>query len=151
MRYAGSVHGADKSDLLRWADVYVQPSHHEGMPIAMLEALAYRLPIVATQVGAVPEVVADGVHGLLVPPHDPGQLAAAMGNVARDADRRRSFSSAAARLAASRFSSARFRDDLVKLYDVLCGTSCPTISPSGTVGKDFAPAGACVTMSGQVR
>ena len=120
VRYVGPVRGAEKSDLLRWADVYVQPSHYEGMPISLLEALAYRLPVVATKVGAVPEVVADGVQGFLVPPRDPARLSAALSEMARDACRRQVLSDAAARLAASRFASKRFRDDLVDLYDGVC-------------------------------
>ena len=117
VRYVGSVHGEDKSNLLQWSDVYVQPSHHEGMPLSLLEALAYGLPIVATRVGAVPEVVTDRREGLLVPPRDPGCLASAMRELSRDVDRRRTMARAARELALSRFGLDRFRRDLLKLYD----------------------------------
>lgn len=119
VRYAGPVRGQDKIDLLRWADAYVQPSHHEGMPISLLEALAYGLPIVATNVGAVPEVVRDGVHGRLVPPHRSDLLAAAMGEMARRGELRCSLSAAAVELARDRFSLARFERDLLAVYDGL--------------------------------
>ncbi|UCC31871.1 MAG: glycosyltransferase family 4 protein, partial [Phycisphaerales bacterium] len=117
VRYAGPVHGEAKSNLLAAADAYVQPSHHEGMPIALLEALAYELPVVATRVGAVPEVVSDERHGLLVPPRRPDLLAHAMRRLATEDQNRRDMSCAARALAAQRFSLARFQRDLTSLYD----------------------------------
>jgi len=119
VRYVGPVHGEAKSNLLAAADAYVQPSHHEGMPIALLEALAYGLPVVATRVGAVPEVVNNGRHGLLVPPRRPDLLARAMRRLATEDQSRRDMSRATRTLAIQRFSLARFRRDLTSLYDSL--------------------------------
>jgi glycosyltransferase involved in cell wall biosynthesis len=65
-------------------DVYVLPSLWEGLPLALLEALALGKPIVATTVGGNPEIVQDGVNGLLVPPRDPGALARALAQVCGD-------------------------------------------------------------------
>lgn len=120
VRYAGPVQGRLKTELLTEADAYVQPSHHEGMPIALLEALSHGLPIVATSVGAVPEVIEHERQGVLVPPHHPEQLADAMRELVLNPDRRRSMSAAARLLAETRFSVGRFGDDLVALYDSLC-------------------------------
>jgi glycosyltransferase involved in cell wall biosynthesis len=119
VRYVGAVQGEEKADLLAWADIYVQPSHYEGMPIAMLEALANGLPVIATGVGAVPEVIEDGRHGVIVPPRRPDALARAMYDLALDPDRRVVMSHAARTLAEERFSLSRFRDDLMSLYDSL--------------------------------
>ncbi len=119
VRYIGAIQGESKKHWLHWADVLVQPSHHEGMPIAMLEALAVGLPIVATKVGAVPEVITDHVEGLLVPPHSPCELAAALQTIANDLSLREKFGQAAKRLAVTRFGLDRFDADLVQLYDDL--------------------------------
>ena len=113
--------GSDKAALLDAADVYVRPSNHEGMPISLLEALACGLPIVATRVGAVPEVVTDGREGLLPPPHRPDLLAHAMKRIMDDEATRSAMAGAARRLAQRRFSLNRFRDDVMALYDELMG------------------------------
>jgi glycosyltransferase involved in cell wall biosynthesis len=63
------------------ADGYVLSSAWEGMPVALLEAAAVGLPIVATRVGGVGEVVEDGVTGFLVPPGSAAELAGAMGKI----------------------------------------------------------------------
>jgi glycosyltransferase involved in cell wall biosynthesis len=60
------------------ADVFCLPSLQEGFGIAFVEAMAAGLPIVAVRAGAVPEVVEDGVTGLLVPPSDPSAVAGAI-------------------------------------------------------------------------
>ncbi len=64
--------------LLRAADVCVLPSLWEGMPLSLLEAMVRGRPTIASAVGGVPEVMTDGVHGLLVPPGDVEALAAAL-------------------------------------------------------------------------
>jgi glycosyltransferase involved in cell wall biosynthesis len=67
------------------ADVFCLPSRQEGFGIVYLEAMAAGLPVVACRSSAVPEVVADGDTGLLVPPLDPGALAVALARLADDA------------------------------------------------------------------
>ena len=75
---------ADVPELLASSDVAILASHEEGFPNAVIEAMAAGLPVVATRVGGVPEAVEDGVTGLLVPPHDPQALAAALRRMAGD-------------------------------------------------------------------
>ncbi|MHC5111626.1 MAG: glycosyltransferase family 4 protein [Planctomycetota bacterium] len=133
VRYAGPIHGAEKWALLRSADVYVQPSHHEGMPIAVLEAIAMRLPVVGTRVGAMPEIIDDGTTGILVPPHHPEKLAEAMIRMAKDEAFRQRASQRAASLAASRFSLRRFHHDLLLIYRSLLGCEMIMASRTGTV------------------
>lgn len=73
----------DVPDLLTAADVFVLSSLQEGLPLAMLEAMSQQLPVVATSVGGVPELVADGENGFLVPKKNPALFAAALSRVVR--------------------------------------------------------------------
>lgn len=84
VRFCG--HQADVATYLRTASVFVLPSHFEGMPNALLEAMAWGLPCVATRIGGVVDLVTDGVDGRLVPPGDAGALATALDEVLRAPD-----------------------------------------------------------------
>ena len=84
--FVGPVRGADKLALLRWADVLALPSYSEGLPYALLEGMAAGVPAIATRVGAIPEVVADGVNGVLLEPRSPQAIAAAIHTLGRDRD-----------------------------------------------------------------
>lgn len=68
----------DIPDLLRTFSVFALPSIAEGTPVALLEAMSSGLPVVATRVGGIPEVVTDGATGTLVPPSNPKALASAI-------------------------------------------------------------------------
>jgi glycosyltransferase involved in cell wall biosynthesis len=78
----------DVPDLVAALDAYVLPSLWEGLPLALLEAMAAGKPIVCTTVGGNPEIVTSGENGLLVAPRDPRALADAIVRVAQDADLR---------------------------------------------------------------
>lgn len=138
VRYVGTVAGDRKADLLEWADVYVQPSHHEGLPVAVLEALAAGRPVIATRVGALPEVFEDGRNGLLIEPHRPRQLAAAMRRLLEDVEFRNALGQAGRKLARHRFGLARLAAQLSALYDEVLEVPAKTC-PSGVVP---APRGA---------
>jgi len=85
---AGQVHflgsRRDVPDLLQAMDVFVLPSYNEGLSLALLEAMAAGLPVIATAVGGTPEVVTDGVTGLLIPPRDAAALAGALERLLAD-------------------------------------------------------------------
>jgi len=85
----------DVPALLATFDAYVLPSRTEGLPMALLEAMAAGLPVVATAVGGVPEVIVDGENGLLTGPEDPGALADAVVRLAGDDDLMRRLGAAA--------------------------------------------------------
>jgi glycosyltransferase involved in cell wall biosynthesis len=81
-------HREDALELLVAADVFVLASHQEGLPVVLMEAGSIGAAIVATTVGGVPQVVTDGVNGLLVPPGDPAALAGALARLCSDPDLR---------------------------------------------------------------
>lgn len=117
--YVGNLDAQAKWQALHHSNAYVQPSHHEGMPIALLEALACGLPIVATRVGAVGEVLDGSEAGILTSAHDPSALADAMTRLIEDPPLRDAMSAAARRLAQGRFSIERFRLRHLAMYDAL--------------------------------
>jgi glycosyltransferase involved in cell wall biosynthesis len=87
------------TDLFRRADVFVLPSRGDCTPLAVGEALACGLPIVATAVGAMPELVHHGENGFIVPTRDPGQLASALTTLIDQPQTRRMFGHCSRRLA----------------------------------------------------
>jgi glycosyltransferase involved in cell wall biosynthesis len=90
-------HRPDAVRVMAACDVFVLASLYEGLGVAVMEALALGLPVVATAVGGVPEVVQHGREGLLVPPGCPRELAAALVALLTDAERRQRMAEAAAR------------------------------------------------------
>ena len=75
----------DLGNILVAIDMFVMPSLWEGLPLSMVLAMGAGLPVVATRVAGIPEVVQDGETGLLVPPADPAALGAALATLVHDA------------------------------------------------------------------
>lgn len=94
----------DIPDLMAGADIFVMPSRSEGLPMALIEAMAAGLPVVASSVGGIPEVVENGVHGLLVEPGDPVALAEAIAVLGRDPSLRARMGAAGRNRVRARFS-----------------------------------------------
>ena len=113
VRFLGSV--SDIPALLAASDIHAHPSHEEGFPNSLLEAMAAGLPIVATNVGGIPELVIDGSNGLLVPPHDPTALGAAVLRLAGEPALRQQMAQVNMRRASDRFSL----DSSVTAYESL--------------------------------
>jgi glycosyltransferase involved in cell wall biosynthesis len=97
-------------------DVAVSSSRQEGLPMAILEGMASKLPWVATAVGDVPTVVQDDVTGVLVPPEDAELLAAALVDLLQDADRRERLGTAARKLVEDKFSAERMTGEYLRIY-----------------------------------
>jgi glycosyltransferase involved in cell wall biosynthesis len=103
--------------LLRRSEIFVLPSHQEAMPIAILEALAHGLAVVATPVGAIPEFLTDGQTAVLVPPGAPRELADALARLIDDADERRRLGAAGYQLFLNSLDISVIAERLLKLYD----------------------------------
>lgn len=69
-QYQGWVDGDKKESLLNMADAYILPSYNEGLPISVLEAMSYSLPIISTKVGGIPEILKNEENGYIIDPGD---------------------------------------------------------------------------------
>jgi glycosyltransferase involved in cell wall biosynthesis len=103
--------------LLARAAVVVLPSHREGLPMVLLEAMAHGRAVVATPVGGVPSLVEDGRTGLLVPPGDAEAVRAAMERLLGDPDLRRRLGAAAREKVTELCSWDRVVDETLDAYE----------------------------------
>ncbi|MEO7297798.1 MAG: glycosyltransferase family 4 protein [Verrucomicrobiota bacterium] len=116
VEFAGA---ADQNQVLGWwqrAAIAVLTSDSEGMPVCLMEAAACALPVVATSVGGVPELVREGETGFLAPPGNATALADALEKLLRDETLRSRFGLAARRVAETQLSLARQVDQLLALW-----------------------------------
>jgi glycosyltransferase involved in cell wall biosynthesis len=109
-------------------DVFVMASTHEGGPTSLLEAMAMGLPVVATRVGMVPEVVKDGVTGFICSPSSPDQLATAVTRLLQDQHAARRVGVAAREFALQHFSVHRMVDQYIDLFGRLSGRTTKPVS-----------------------
>jgi glycosyltransferase involved in cell wall biosynthesis len=121
IRFLGRT--SDAGQRIAGFDVFVLPSRGENLPIAILEAMANAVPVIATRVGGVPELVVHGETGLLVEPDDPGALADAIDTMVRQPSLRKSMGEAGARRARRHFDAKEAGSRMVALYRRLCGSS----------------------------
>ncbi|MBX9601265.1 MAG: glycosyltransferase [Bryobacteraceae bacterium] len=98
------------------ATVLALPSHTEGSPNVVLEAMAARVPIAATAVGGVPEILTDQQTGLIVPPRDPAAMSAALARLLGDAELRAGMAAAAAERVESSFTPEAYRQSMIAHY-----------------------------------
>ena len=103
-------------DYLRAADLYLQPSRSEGLPLSLMEAASCGLPIVATRVGGIPEVVKDNENGLLVPPENAAMLADAILTMLSDGGLRQQYGRRSADIFHSQFELSKSVQQLLALY-----------------------------------
>jgi glycosyltransferase involved in cell wall biosynthesis len=115
VQLAGQRH--DVPALLARSDVFVLSSRSEGLPVSVLEAMAAGLPVVASSVGGLAELVVDGESGMLVPPGDPESLASALRRLIDDHQLRQELGAAARARARASFDLGAFRRAHVDLYD----------------------------------
>jgi glycosyltransferase involved in cell wall biosynthesis len=109
----------DISRLLGAVDIFVLPSLNEALPIVILEAMAVGLPVVATRVGGVPEIVQDGATGLLVAPGDEAGLLAALNRLAEDTALRAKLADAGRKQVRAQFTIEQMVRNLEIIYEEL--------------------------------
>lgn len=114
-RWAGWLDVDEKARALARAQIFLLPSTSEGLPVALLEAMAHGRAIVASRAGGIPEVMTDGVDGVLVPPGDAPRLAEAVRELVADPERRAALGGAA-RARAERLNEEEVSGRLDSLY-----------------------------------
>ena len=131
----------DVPDILAAADLFVMPSLSEGLPLALVEAMAAGLPVVVSDVGGVPEVAVPGREAVLVPPGDPARLAVGLASLLRDPGARAAMGVAARDRAHRDFSVSTMCEAYERLYR---GAATPrSAAPDERVHRgEFVPGGA---------
>lgn len=117
----GWIDGNRKDETFRQANVLLLPSYHEGLPISVLEALAYGLPVLATDVGGISEAVEDGVNGYLIAPGECETLADRMEQLAASPSLRLAMGQSGYQMATAKFELSVIMRKLEGLYAELIG------------------------------
>jgi glycosyltransferase involved in cell wall biosynthesis len=117
-------------DLLQTADILLLPSRHEGLPMAILEAMAAGVAVISTPVGAIPDAIIDSESGLLVPPGDVPALARAILRLLTDQQLRRRLADNARSRFEEMFTIDRTADGVAALYRELGIGDDPAVRPS---------------------
>ena len=114
VRYVGPVYGADKEALLRSHDVFVLPTYDDAFPVVLLEAMQAGLPVVATAVGAIPEIVEDQATGFVIPPGSVDALVDRFAVLLRDPGRSRTMGVRGHARFVERYTIDRFERELAR-------------------------------------
>ena len=117
VRFLGQRNDIPK--LMRSADIFVLPSRREAFGLVVLEAAACELPIIATSVGGVPEIITDGESGILVNQSDPKSIADAIKKMANDEGLRQRLARNAYEMVVTRFSTQKMAEETQKVYDTV--------------------------------
>ena len=114
--FLGHVSRSRLIQLYQDATVFVLPSHYEGLPTVLLEAMSCGVPVVATSVSGNTEVISSGVNGLLVPPKAPRDMAMAISRLLGDEQLRQDLGKAARRTIVERYTLNKITDNLLECY-----------------------------------
>ena len=114
--YHGFVSGEEKEKLFQSSDVYVLPSYVEGFPVSILEAMSYGMPVVASRIGGIPDIIDERKTGLLVTPGDITALRAAITELLNDKEKRMAMGRNAEE-ESKKYFPHRIEEDLKSLYE----------------------------------
>jgi len=130
VNFPGWISASEAQELLAKSDLLVLPSRAEGLPMSVIEAFAYGLPVVSTPVGGIPDILEDGVNGLFVRPGDDAQLANAIFRIFHDESLRLRLAKNARRTWEERLDVATFVHDLARCWRQLMAQSSPGSIPT---------------------
>lgn len=119
VKIKGWISGSQKEEVFQNSDVLILPSYHEGLPMSILEAMSYGLPIISTPVGGIPEAVEDGVNGFLIQPGDSKALAEKIDLLANDKELREKMGRESYKIAKEKFDINVIIKQLQGIYDEL--------------------------------
>ncbi len=119
VRFLGWMNQDEVIEKMREADIFLLPSIAEANPVVLMEARATGLPVVATSVGSIPEVIADGLSGFLVPPGDPGALAERLGCLTGNPALRREMGRQGRKFVEEKHDIDKLNRRLVEIYEAL--------------------------------
>ncbi len=117
VEFLGWVGGNEKNELLRDADIFVLPSYNEGLPVSLLEAMSWGIPVISTTVGGIPDLVEDHVNGYLISPGDRLALQSLLEQLACDPAIRDRIGSAARESIQRQYSKEMVLPKLTALYE----------------------------------
>ena len=117
IKFLGTV--LNPSRVFEEFDIFVLSTHYEGHPLVILEAMSYNLPIIATNISSIPEVVQDKVNGLLVNPKDPDALAFAIKTLSQDEELYNKFSMAAGKSFREQITVSQWSERVLAIYKSL--------------------------------
>jgi glycosyltransferase involved in cell wall biosynthesis len=128
VQYLGWITGEKKTAVLSRARVFCLPSYGEGLPMAMLEAMSYGIPVIVTAVGSIPDVIRNGDSGIMVKPGDVAEISEAIILILRQTHQAQRMADAAVQIVRQNFSPDHVGACLSRLYDDL-GASVRVRSP----------------------
>lgn len=120
IEFPGWVSGAEKDNLLRTSDIFFLPSYNEGMPMSILEAMGYGLPIVSTCVGGIPRIVRHGENGFVYKPGDIDGMASGIIKLLSSQDLQKSFGYNSYRIICEKYTLKQHIAQIKKLYEKNC-------------------------------
>lgn len=114
--FSGWIRGEEKAEYLKNSSIFVLPTYHEGMPMSVLEAMAYGLGIVTSQTGGIPYLIKDEEEGFLCQPGDEKQLESSLEKMLSSVELRRKLGMAAAKRAAQKFNIEHIVRSIIAVY-----------------------------------